>query len=1476
MLAEWLMPSLFKSVGGMVLSALVSVAVEQTIGERVESIRGDRRKKKAFTRAVSRAHRDFKRHCPELAASFFDEHFIRKHGVHELKLLLAPTGEPNAERLAEAFAQQFGQPIAGIREPAAGFIRFLEGHLVAEPELRDLIGFRRLEQTYRSVKRIEDTLFLQQALQPPSPIELNRSAVDAAFGRASTALLGWPQLSAGQWIERPEIEKLRKTVSSPESPIAILVGPPGGGKSALLARLGTELADGGWALLAIKADQLPAGIDSLDRLDHHFRELGAPASVMDCLQALAAEQPVALLIDQLDALSELMDRQTGRLSALLALVHCSRGIKGLSIVLSSREVEYRHDARLASLDAEPVILENPRWEDVNHVLSEAGVDTSRWPAETRETLRNVEHLNVFLRYFADDPTAPVFDTYLSMLETVFQARVNTSGEDTAEFAYEVAGAMAESEELWVARARFERRGDAIERLLAAGLLRTTPNAKGIGFRHQTMFEFVRARDFARGHASLADWVLSRQEAVQVVRPVLWKALPYLRDADPGRYVREVARLWNAEALRPHLRWILITFLGGLHDPRNEEARWLLSLFDREDRANLRRKALMAMTGSPGWLGRLRSRLPALMSGPPAISRPTSVLLARALSFDAATVFDLINRHWAGRPERRPELDNVLWDVQSWDADWTRLAAALLADPETPPHSAHMLVRRAAKIEPVRAAQLLAAKVCADSERIRTNPPELPEPPPPGAPEEEQVVGRWKREDAARKPYRTLLTGEDWYGVPDAARQAPKAFLDQLWPTVTKAAEALARPQQVVGYRESRGLLYDFEKARDRSGCSLLAILLSAVETYAESDADGFCDFVLANESSDLALVHSFLARGLMKIAEKAPHAALAYLLEAPERLAVGDMHDMHAETRRLISAVGPHLSVQEMQQLERSLVSYQYYQNNNRPLSAAEQRDFIRWNRAHRLRLLRAIPENRCSPRVRRLLLEEERALPGLPDWDMGPIEVSWRGSPMSADQMDKANDRDIIRFFETLDDDPDEPGKRKSGGDRSLAARAFAEFAKKRPERGFALLDRFTPQEQGTVVGLGVHELSGVEALDPDRLVSKIHELADRGLAAQEGFREGAAWALEKLALRREGLESSTCELLESWLRDAERQADSSQLEDGGPTSILWTTSTRIVPGGNYPILRALMLGYLCRPRMDADGWLHVLERHLARREDPRVWGGFDRDLRYLANANRDQAVAFMETLLGHYPELLSSEDGVRLVAHTHWWLPPSVVTTIFDTWCSAQWVMGPQAAGEVIVLRYAQMPEDAWTTQRLAILKEGVQRENICIGMAYSAAHLWGDAQFRSTMMPMITELIGDASAPVADALFEVFRVNESPPVDEATRLLLQAIASHPYTLDSDCTFLVVRLKSLLFDAAFVGIIAQILDALVDRKAQQIADISTGWAADADHLMQCALTLQRFSETREVGVAIFERLIELGAYSVDRVLHDIDRRIA
>ncbi len=285
----------------------------------------------------------------------------------------------------------------------------------------------------------------------------------------------------------------------------------------------------------------------------------------------------------------------------------------------------------------------------------------------------------------------------------------------------------------------------------------------------------------------------------------------------------------------------------------------------------------------------------------------------------------------------------------------------------------------------------------------------------------------------------------------------------------------------------------------------------------------------------------------------------------------------------------------------------------------------------------------------------------------------------------------------------------------------------------------------------------------------------------------------------------------------------------------------------------------------MDADGFLGVFERHVDRREDPEVWKALAGDFRYLANANRDRSVAFMESLNSQYPNLLTSEHGVGLIAHTHNWLPLSLLASVFEQWQRPDWAWGPQAAGEVIVLRHALMPEDAWTAECLATLREGP--ESARIGMAYSAAHLWGYARFRDTLTSLIIELIEDASPPVAGALFEVFRVTEPLPVDDATRRLLEAIVDHPHILESGSTFLVVRLKGLLVDVAFVEVIARILRALVDCHAERIAD--------ADDLMQCALTLQRFSQTREHGVALFERLIELDAYVVDRVLRDIDRRI-
>jgi hypothetical protein len=70
------------------------------------------------------------------------------------------------------------------------------------------------------------------------------------------------------------------------------------------------------------------------------------------------------------------------------------------------------------------------------------------------------------------------------------------------------------------------------------------------------------------------------------------------------------------------------------------------------------------------------------------------------------------------------------------------------------------------------------------------------------------------------------------------------------------------------------------------------------------------------------------------------------------RLSLGGYEDHHHETRLLIAAVSAELSSAALQPLERAVVSFNMYENV--PGDDTEtRRNRRRWNRQHRLRLLR-------------------------------------------------------------------------------------------------------------------------------------------------------------------------------------------------------------------------------------------------------------------------------------------------------------------------------------------------------------------------------------------------------------------------------------------------------------------------------------------------------------------------------------------
>ena len=149
----------------------------------------------------------------------------------------------------------------------------------------------------------------------------------------------------------------------------------------------------------------------------------------------------------------------------------------------------------------------------------------------------------------------------------------------------------------------------------------------------------------------------------------------------------------------------------------------------------------------------------------------------------------------------------------------------------------------------------------------------------------------------------------------------------------------------------------------------------------------------------------------------------------------------------------PALSNLDAGKLERAILAWEQYRSLPEETDSKSRFGFQKWNRGHRLRLLRCFPLERLSPEGKRHLQQEERALPDTPNFDSSVGKAEFVRSVMSAEQMAKATDDEILNLFKELTDDTQfqhpRPGKELDHiGGSIQASRAFAEFAKGAPDR--------------------------------------------------------------------------------------------------------------------------------------------------------------------------------------------------------------------------------------------------------------------------------------------------------------------------------------------------------------------------------------------------------------------------------------------
>jgi hypothetical protein len=1284
----------------------------------------------------------------------------------------------------------------------------------------------------------------------------------------SRALLTWQTtVPGGHRIETVAERQVLDTLATERTATILLLGPKGSGKSALSAVVGNEAILQGCTVLAIKADLLAGWVVAPNDLQ---RWLELPVSVTDAIRLLSRQGKVLLLIDQLDSVSELVDRKSDRLNLLLDLINALSGTPNVYILASCREFDYRHDSRLSTIVATELHLELPSWEMVAPVLRSAGYDPDSISDTTRELLRTPWHLSLFLK---GAPAAVNLTTLQSLIDGVWQRSVlNADGAPgRVDLLERIAKRMSDEEELFVPAALADADGPRAARdaLLHDEILAADEDGRVLRFRHQTFYDYTLARAFARGDQSLADHVLERQDGL-FVRPTMLSGLELLRDASRGTYHRQLNKILNSNPRR-HIRTLLLEFLGQQKDPDDLEAGILLEALRTEDGPLV----LRAAAGSPGWFERLRNteELVSWLQRPPDEAALSLQFLTAALGFDACGVYWLISRYWLPDPQYDRLAHSVAHHVHVWDEQWVELLDHIARRSEVDILWTTELV---ADSQPELAPRLVRAQL--DRELVKAAEQAAEAPDDPGEDDPVRAYISSRREN----PFVALIeTDRSGLGsLPEIAAKTPRAFVEAVWPWFIEVLQRVS--QDSLGestYREdwATSMAYELREL------PLIESLHAAADGWAQTDPDGFARFATTAAETDLLAAHRILAQAFTALAAVEPQVAFAYLLGDRRRLTIGTHRNQHHFSEALITAVVPHLGDEARRQLEEVLASFDLYADRYRELPAEERLQFRKWSREHRLRLLRAIPDEKLSERIRRLKAEEENLLPCTRSLD-SEMRGGWVGPRVTSDEMARSRDDDILNLVSELEQrersgqiDRWDFGVERGGGSREQA-QALGNLAEQQPERVIRLLGRFEPDQwKGDLyVGCAVSGLAK-SSLATSELLSLIQQLEERGFGS-ETFREHAASAIEQRAQKEEPISDEVARRLEVWIEETETpiwpepQDTSSSSRYEGPLVFGRGGGAMFLTSGRGTIARAIATIYAAREPVDAPSLIRVLRSRIGAEKHPQVFAEMLFYMRACFTRGVEAATAAYDAAIQDCPALLESEFALQTLAYlTGYVRPPEIYHQWLEQLAIGEGAKQRHAYGELLFLYYARRLQP-WADERIEAALAG--DVSVLRGLTYGAREAWYEPHCRSRAADILCAAARSDDPELPKILEFAFipPTEERFPVDAHTRRVVEAACANPAVLQAVGSQLVEALAPSAGTHPSLALEAS--RAIVDQLGTDIPHISNPLNAAAGSLTSIAITLHRLPNYRQDGLRLFEDLIRLGVSDAIAALDLIDRK--
>lgn len=1283
---------------------------------------------------------------------------------------------------------------------------------------------------------------------------LDQQDLTARLTVASKPLLAWPStLPKGQWLPRPEYDKLVSQITTQPQSTTLLLGEPGSGKSALLSRLAAECIKlPNTVVFAIKADAVAQDVAAPDNLLPGWGGQG----LARWLGVLAGRQRVVILVDQLDAVAEIMDRRTARLNVLLSLIGASANRAGIHLVASCRPFEFKHDTRLQAIEEHQQITLQPlRADSVDKTLADAGHHPERLTVDCRQLLRNPWNLNVYLRHAIPGEEVRSLGVILARVwsERIAGAPAPVG---TIEFLRAVAQRVREEEQLWMPVGLSDQNTPAYRHLLAEEILVESKDGLTFGFRHQSLFDYSLLREFESAAITLSDYVWQRQDGL-FVRPTLLAALRHLRVNAAGDYLRELSRLLKpprGRSTRFHVRELLFSFVGSQGQPLPGEAALLLPLLRSSAEAP---RVMRACTGSAGWFERFArdASFQRWLTAPPKRASLALGCMAAGFTVAEATAAKLVTRYWLPRPVYHPLIVRALWNNAAMGPPSLRIVTALAM--KIAPSELGVILDEVQKASPSTCAEVLRISLVRRASKARGF-AEL------GEVLDKDLWGNWS--------------------VDRFATTAAQEFLGACWPTVARILSRLAVLRNLhfgARYPDAEPTMSYPERYGQGNG--LLGPLVEAARVVAQQKPDEFRRLVGSASRINHMFAQRLIANGFLNNIAELRAEATIWLLAEPRRLTLGN-HFGADETVALFNALSIDADEKALAALEAAALSYVVEPDNFRGDTLVERQGYAsRQTQRRRARLLKNLPRERLSAVALTYLSQAETEL-GEESINPPQGRSGFVGAPMPPQEMATATDDAIMALIRTLPDSTqwDHPEQRRrfdsfeKGGGAIQQSRALGVLVKENPQRGVALAPLLVPETNELYAG---HLLEGLAQSNyPTADVLTIfREFCRRGFIG-ETFRVQSAEALEVLAKRGEGLPDDAIEILLKRLDEfplVAEKADTDDPDAKAGRTMLYGHAMWSLTDSSSRIMSAITHGILKRPDPARHARMLTIFKRVARR--PRsnfFWGQALLECYDVFVALPRPATAFLRRILRRQPGIVTRTPGRLAIAHLVPHLsPPSVGRELVKTSLRRRGAGNHQYAGELAFLVFAFHPSPS---HRSMLKKQsGPHGASYLRGLAFGAVHFFKCGSTHDEARRVVSQALANKQQDISQAAFGFVRALNFHALDSIERKLVRQFLRLDLKRSSAWLQDLVERMAAACDTEPV-LAVEVCTRLLETADGEEGGFRSSLSLSQQHLINMALTLHRIPDYRERGLKLFEWMLRLNLRELHDALKHLDQRVA